>query len=98
MNKIPPSLKRLTHWTALALILAAFLFSSLGNAPLQPTPPSTPTPQPVLIAPGPTALPAEYFRTQDQSSLITAGAVVLVLIILFSALGVLLVGRRHKNP
>ena len=64
---------------------------------LRPTSPPVKTPPPVLIAPGPTPLPAEYFRTQDQSNLITFGAILLVLIILFSALSVLTAARKRKK-
>ena len=66
-------------------------------ATLRPTSPPVKTPPPVLIAPGPTPLPAEYFRTQDQSNLITIGAILLVLIILFSALSVLTAARKRKK-
>ena len=66
-------------------------------ATLRPTSPPVKTSQPIVIAPGPTPLPAEYFQTQDQSSLITFGAVLLVLIILVSALNVLTATRKRKK-
>lgn len=96
MNKMPPRPPRLLLWFSLVLLAAAFIFASLGNTPPANPAQLTATPQPVLLVPGPTALPAEYFRTQDQSSLITLGAVLLVLIIVISAVSALFTARKPK--
>ena len=66
-------------------------------ATLRPTSQPVKTSQAVVIVPGPTPLPAEYFRTRDQSSLITFGAVLLVFIILISALNALTTSRKRKK-
>lgn len=104
MNKLTAPITHWLHlvhqavpWIGLLLLAAVFIFSSLGSAPLENPAQRTATPQPVLIVPGPTPLPAEYFRTQDQSNLITFGAVLLVLIILISALSALTASRKRKK-
>lgn len=97
MNKMTPRRSRFLPWLCFLLLVGALAFASLGNAPLDNPPQLTATPQPVLLVPGPTALPAEYFRTQEQSSLITLGAVLLVLIIVISAVSALISARKSKR-
>jgi hypothetical protein len=108
MMKTTAPLARRAPWFFLCFLVVVSAFGSLGNTPCELPAQLTATPQPVLatlrptsqpvvIVPGPTPLPAEYFRTQDQSSLITFGAVLLVLIILISALSALTASRKRKK-
>ena len=83
-------------WLGLLLLAALVIFGGLENAEADLTAQLTATPQAVSItSAGPTPLPAEYFRTRDQSSGIVFGAVVLVLIVLVSALRMLF--RKPKK-
>lgn len=83
-------------WAGVTFLIAVLIFSSLAAAPLQPPFDLTATPQPLSLTPlSPTALPAEYYQTEEQSTTILVGAVVLVLIISISSMSVMF--KRKPN-
>lgn len=83
-------IQKLGYWTGFFGLLTLFLLSNLAASPLSPALQQTATPQPALLTPNaPSALPAEYYQTEEQSTTILVGAVVLVLIVSISAMSVL---------
>lgn len=93
-----PLMHKLAFYAGLFGVILLFLFSSLAAAPLSPIPQQTATPQPVQLTPQtPSALPAEYYQTEEQSTTILVGAVVLVLIVSISATSVLFRRKRRQK-
>ena len=91
-------LRKLAYCAGLFGLVALFLLSNLAASPLSPAPQQTATPQPVQLTPQtPSALPAEYYQTEEQSTTILVGAVVLVLIISISAMSVLFRRKRRRK-
>lgn len=84
------TLRKLAFWAGLIALIMAFLLSNLAASPLSSSFQETATPQPIqLTSPIPSALPAEYYETEEQSTAVMIGAVVLVLIISISSMSVM---------